>query len=554
VLQKITIQNLAIISQLEIDFSEGLTVLTGETGAGKSIILGSIQLLLGGKADANALYDKTKKCTVEGIFSMKENVALKKYLTDNDFEIIDDEVIIRREISATSRARSFINDTPCSVEHLKKAGEYLLDLHRQFDTLEIKQNDFQLEVLDTVSNNVNSLLEYKTIFDQWRQQELKLQQLIAERDTIKKDYDYNKFLLDELQAVDIKKNELENIEEELGMLNNAEALKLAIATSVDVLHDGENPITANLKIIINKLQSNAGNSKKLLVLTNRINECLVELKDVNAELLDLQEQVDIDEEKLNKYLDRFNEGNKLLSKHNVKTSADLVALQNDLEQKIQISTNVDINIADLKNAIEKLFAQLQLHAKTLTAQRQKTAETISKQIQKLLPKVGMPGAKFTISIESKNYSADGVDKIVFLFDANNTGVFNALSKVASGGELSRLMLCIKSLMAKAVHLPTLIFDEIDAGISGEVAKQVGIIMQDLATKHQIITVTHLPQIAAKAQRHLFVYKTSSTLNSAISTQVKTLSQEERILQIAEMLSGSSPTQSAQQAAQELMKS
>jgi DNA repair protein RecN (Recombination protein N) len=554
VLQKITIQNLAIISQLEIDFSEGLTVLTGETGAGKSIILGSIQLLLGGKADANALYDKTKKCTVEGIFSMKENVALKKYLTDNDFEIIDDEVIIRREISATSRARSFINDTPCSVEHLKKAGEYLLDLHRQFDTLEIKQNDFQLEVLDTVSNNVNSLLEYKTIFDQWRQQELKLQQLIAERDTIKKDYDYNKFLLDELQAVDIKENELENIEEELGMLNNAEALKLAIATSVDVLHDGENPITANLKIIINKLQSNAGNSKKLLVLTNRINECLVELKDVNAELLDLQEQVDIDEEKLNKYLDRFNEGNKLLSKHNVKTSADLVALQNDLEQKIQISTNVDINIADLKNAIEKLFAQLQLHAKTLTAQRQKTAETISKQIQKLLPKVGMPGAKFTISIESKNYSADGVDKIVFLFDANNTGVFNALSKVASGGELSRLMLCIKSLMAKAVHLPTLIFDEIDAGISGEVAKQVGIIMQDLATKHQIITVTHLPQIAAKAQRHLFVYKTSSTLNSAISTQVKTLSQEERILQIAEMLSGSSPTQSAQQAAQELMKS
>jgi DNA repair protein RecN (Recombination protein N) len=553
VLQKISIQNLAIISELEINFSAGLTVLTGETGAGKSIILGSIQLLLGSKADANLVYDKTKKCVVEGVFDITENKQLYQFLIENDFELENNELIIRREISVTNRARAFVNDTPCNVELLKKIGEHLLDLHRQFDTLEIKQTDFQLEVIDTVHNNDTKLNNYKSIFEQWRLTEIQLQKLIAEKNIIKKECDYNKFLLDELQAVDIKENELENIEEELGLLHNAESLKVALAYSTEILNEGEMPITANLKMAINKLSPYSSSFKKLEVLTSRLQACLVELKDVNQELIHLQDHVDIDEQKLNLYLDRFNEGNKLLSKHNVKASIDLVNIKNDLEQKIEASSNVDTQIEELQKLVNKLFVQLKENAKSLSEQRHKTAEQVSRQITKLLPKVGMPGARFTISIENKNYSIDGTDKIIFLFDANNTGVFNALSKVASGGELSRLMLCIKSLMAKAVHLPTLIFDEIDAGISGEVAKQVGTIMQELANKHQIITVTHLPQIAAKAQKHLFVYKNNSSANNAINTHIKTLSHAERVMQIAEMLSGTKPTESAQQAALELMK-
>ncbi len=554
VLQKIHIQNLAIISDLEINFSEGLTVLTGETGAGKSIILGSIQLLLGAKADVNMLHDKTKKCIVEGVFTANNNKTLLSYLSANDFDVTGNEVIVRRELSATSRTRGFINDTPCNVEQLRKVGEYLLDLHRQFDTLEIKQTDFQLEVIDTVANSTTALQNYRLVYNQWLTDTAHLQQLVAQRDAYKKDYDYNKFLYDELHALNIQPNELENIEQELGMLNNAEALKIALTYSVNALSEGDTPITSNLKSTINKLLTFTDNFKKLAGLTSRLEACLVELKDINEELIDLQDHVDIDEQKLNAYLDRFNEGNKLLSKHNVKTSEALINLKNELALKLQQSTDVESQIKTLQTSIAQSHLAMISSAATLTQQRNKSAAAISKQIEKLLPNVGMPNAQFKVQLEAKNFSSDGADKVTFLFDANNTGSLNPLSKVASGGELSRLMLCIKSLMAKAVHLPTLIFDEIDTGISGEVAKQVGIIMQELAQRHQLITVTHLPQIAAKAQKHLFVYKSITKEAGAVSTHIKTLDKQERIMQIAEMLSGNKPTETAQQTALELINS
>ncbi len=553
-LQKILIKNLAIISELEIDFNKGLTVLTGETGAGKSIILGSIQLLLGAKADINLLHDTNKKCIVEGVFEISNNTLAKTFITDNDLELNANELIIRREISANSRARAFINDSPCSMEQLKKLGALLIDLHRQFDTVELTQNNFQLQVLDTVAGNQTLLNNYGLLYSNWRLQTIELQKLIKQRDQSKKEYDYQLFQLQELQTLNLQPNELENLEQELAMLSNAEALKTALQDSLEMLLEAEYAAIPQLKSVLYKLQNYSNSFQKLIALTARIEATWIELKDIASDLTDLQDDVDIDEEKLNVYLDRLNDGNKLLSKHGLKSTEALLNLQTELANDVANTGNIDDKIIALEKSIAVLAKNLQSEANKLHISRKESIAAITKSMQILLPKVGMPAAQFSITIANKTYSADGADAVTFLFDANNTGVFNPLSKVASGGELSRLMLCIKSLMAQAADMPTLIFDEIDAGISGEVAKQVGTIMQDLALHHQLISVTHLPQIAAKANKHLFVYKTSKTENAAISTKIKELDNTERILQIAEMLSGNEPTPAAQKAAKELMRS
>ncbi len=550
-LTKLFIKNFAIISQLDLQFQNGLIALTGETGAGKSIILGAINLLLGARADSNSLYNIEEKCVIEAHFSAKQNHAAKLFLQANDIES-HDEIIIRREIQSNGRSRAFVNDTPVVLNQLASLGEMLIDLHRQFDTQEVKDSDYQLEVLDTIATNSSTIAEYSLKYKTWKEATNYLNQMQTEQMNLRKEHDYNQFLFDELDKISLKENEIENAEEELAILANAEGLKENLNKALLTLQNSEAPIIVELKSTINLLNHHATTIKKLQPLLERINISLIELKDIAAELESIEESIELDQDKLNIILDRFNEGTRLLKKHNLTSTDQLLHLQAALAEKLLKVTNADLQIAEAKENVNIAYQDMLSIAELLTEQRNKAALQAMQQVNDLLPKVGMPAANLKIELQSVACNAHGCDKVLFLFDANKTNKYLPIAKAASGGELSRLMLCIKSLLAKANGLSTLVFDEIDTGISGEVAKQVGLILQELSVHHQIVTVTHLPQIAAKAQHHLFVYK-SADADGSIRTKVKLLSTQERITHIAEMLSGSQPTETALQTAKELME-
>jgi DNA repair protein RecN (Recombination protein N) len=551
VLTKLYIKNFAIISKLELHFNNGLIALTGETGAGKSIILGAINLILGGRADSNSLYNKEDKCVIEAIFENNTNAA-NSFLKKNDIEC-HDEIIIRREIQSNGRSRAFINDSPVVLQQLELLGEYLIDLHRQFDTLDVKDSDYQLEIIDTIGNHAKIIDAYTAQYKIWKTATNHLQTLQKEQTQLRQEFDYHQFLHTELEKINLQPDEIENAEQELAILSNAEEIKATLVQSNFALQNSENPIVVELKNCINQLNHHAGKIKVLVPILERMNTCLIELKDIASELEEMEENIELDENRLNIILDKYNEGTRLLKKHNLATTNELIALQADLSQKLLKVNNAEQQIVDAQEQVQIGYQDLLLIAKQLTAAREKAVASATKQVNALLPKVGMPAAILKIEMQSITCQNNGADKITFLFDANKTNKFLPIAKAASGGELSRLMLCIKSLLAKANQLSTLVFDEIDTGISGEVAKQVAIILQELSAHHQIVTVTHLPQIAAKAQHHLYVYK-SADADGSIRTKVKTLNQQERIAHIAEMLSGTSPTETALQTAKELMES
>jgi DNA repair protein RecN (Recombination protein N) len=551
VLTKIYIKNFAIISELELHCQAGLIALTGETGAGKSIILGAIDLLLGARADSNSLYNKNEKCIIEAYFSNQNNELIKHFLVTNQ---IDEhpEIIIRREIQSNGRSRAFINDTPVVLQQLTELGDLLIDLHRQFDTLDVKNADYQLQVIDTIGDHQTEIKNYTNQYKKYKQASAHLQQLQQEHLQLKKEFDYHSFLYAELENLNIKPNEIEAAEDEMAILSNAEELKLHVASVNQIMQHADNAIVIELKNAIQTLQHHASKIKKIQPIVDRLNTSLIELKDIAEELNDLEDGIEVDQEKLMQLTERYNEGTRLLKKHNLETSDDLIGLQTDLSEKLMKVNDGDEQIKEAtKNVIEQ-EKELKILAQALSNKRKIAAIAATGQVNGLLPKVGMPNAQMQIEVAEIPCSANGADKINFLFDANKTNKFLPIAKAASGGELSRLMLCIKSLLAKATAIGTLVFDEIDTGISGEVAKQVALILQDLSKHYQIITVTHLPQIAAKAQHHLYVYKTAEA-DGVIRTQVKQLSKEERINHIAEMLSGSAPTSTALQTAEELMK-
>jgi DNA repair protein RecN (Recombination protein N) len=549
VLTKLYIKNFAIISELELHFNTGLIALTGETGAGKSIILGAINLLLGARADSNSLYNKDEKCIIEATFENNASAA-NAFLKKNDIDS-HAEMIIRREIQSNGRSRAFINDCPVVLQQLEMLGEYLIDLHRQFDTLDVKDSDYQLEIIDTIGHHTKDIEAYAAQFKIWKTATNHLASLQKEQTQLRQEFDYHQFLHSELEKINLQPNEIENAEQELAILSNAEEIKAALVQSNFALQNSENPIVVELKNCINLLNAHAGKIKVLVPILDRMNSCLIELKDIAAELEAMEENIELDENRLNIVLDKYNEGTRLLKKHNLATTNELIALQTDLSEKLLKVNNATQQIVDAQEQVQIAYQQLLILAKQLTIVRTKAITTATKQVNALLPKVGMPSAVLKIELQSVPCQSNGADKVSFLFDANKTNKFLPIAKAASGGELSRLMLCIKSLLAKANQLSTLVFDEIDTGISGEVAKQVAIILQELSTNHQIVTVTHLPQIAAKAQHHLYVYKSEDT-DGSIRTKVKTLSEQERIAHIAEMLSGTAPTETALQTAKELM--
>ena len=549
-LQKLFIQNYAIIESVEIEFSEKLNIITGETGAGKSILVGALGLILGERADSSVLFNAAQKCIVEGSFFIRGRNDIKKVLEQGDLDA-DEEIVIRREVASTGKSRAFINDTPVTLSQLKQFTSLLVDLHQQFDTLELGDSDFQRDVLDALAAHDQALKQYQEVYTQYNSTEKALIAAKEQQAAANKELDYYTFLYTELEDAQWKENELEALDAELKLLGNAENIKSVLDKIGYQLSEGEQPLVQQLKGLSNQLQSLHDFHAAIPGLVQRLLSAQIELRDITDEIEHINREIRFDEERIQVVSDRLALGYKLLKKHGVQTTNELLDIQKNLQVQLDKALNLDTEIAQLEKKVAMQLLQAQQLAQILTVNRQKQVAPFEKKTDKLLTQVGMPNARVKINVTPAPLNITGGDDIEFLFDANKSNRFEPLKKVASGGELSRLMLCIKSLVAASVQLPTLIFDEIDTGISGEAARQVGIIMRDLGRSHQVIAITHQPQIAAKADAHFFVYKREK--DEKINTRIKLLSAEERVDAIAQMLSGEKPTASALENAREMME-
>ena len=547
---RLSIQNYAIIDQLEVDFSLQLNVITGETGAGKSIIAGALGLILGQRAESNVLLNKEKKCIVEGCFKGEaSDEHVENFLKENELDL-HDELVVRREIASNGKSRAFINDTPVNLSQLNQLSSLLVDLHQQFDTLELSETDFQREVLDALAGNFNFLKEYRLIFEAAQASKKKLEILKEQKAQFNKEFDYHQFQFNELEEAGFKENELEELDQELKLQTNAEGIKTALNKTYFELEENEEPIIRQVKSMINGLQQYSQMQNDLPDLIQRLQSVYIELQDIAGETNRISNQVNSDAATIEKINHRLSLGYRLMKKHGVKTTNELLEIQNQLNQKLQAVLNMDDAIANAEKEFSQFISKAEEQALKISEARKKQVKPLEMQVNKMLSQVGMPNARLKVNIQKGNLSSTGVDEIEFLFDANKSNQYQPLRKVASGGELSRLMLCIKSLVAKSMDLPTLIFDEIDTGISGEAARQVGAIMKELAAARQVICITHQPQIAGKADAHFLVYK--AVKNDAVTTGVRLLNKDERIVAIAKMLSGERPTAAALENAREMV--
>ena len=548
-LQKLDIQNYILIDALSIDLSKQLSVITGETGAGKSIIMGALGLILGDRADSSVCRNPEKKCFIEGIFKLQNLEQYKSFFDANEIDL-SEELIIRREISAQGKSRAFINDTPINLNELKQLTSQLVDLHQQFDTLSLGETDFQRSVIDALAGLHKDLAPYQKTFSNWRDNEKKLQVLVAQKNAFDQTESYKQHLLEELAALELKEDELEALEQELKFLENAVTIKSQLDASVKALDSSDNPIVQQIKQIANNLEGISKWQPEFEGLLSRLKAAQIELVDIASELERWQDKIDFDENKINTIQERLSAGYSLQKKHKVQSTNELLAIQHQLETDLQAVLNIGEEIAALEKQVIAESLEVKKLATDLSAQRNKQVEPFTKKVNGLLKQVGMPNASIKVVIEIIPYTIYGQDKVDILFDANNMNKYEPIRKVASGGELSRLMLCIKSLVAQSMDLPTMIFDEIDTGISGEPAKQVGILLQALGANRQVLCITHQPQIAAKGHSHLYVYKDQK--GSTTNTHLKTLSQEERVQHIARMIGGDPPTKTALENAKELL--
>lgn len=548
-LRRIEIQNYAIIDALNIDFSQRLNIITGETGAGKSILMGALSLILGDRADSAVLLQRDKKCVVEGMFTLAGRKEVAAFFTTHDLDV-EEEVVIRREIAPSGKSRAFVNDTPVNLEQLRGLSSLLVDLHRQFDTLELGESDFQREVLDALAGQGGVLEEYRGFYRGWQAAARELATLKEQQAQFNKELDYNKFLFDELSEVNLRENELEELDKELKILSNSEGIKTALSKVYYELKEGEQPLLQQLKGLQQSLQTYAAYHPELSGLAERMASAQIELQDIAGEVDRINEETGYDPRRIEEINERLSAGYKLLKKHGAHTTGALLEIFRQLQHKLQDSFQVDAGIAAGEKEVARLMQEARKKAEVLSKNRQAQTGPLEDKVNKLLKQVGMPNARLKVQVAPAGLDAFGADAIDFLFDANKSGRFEAIRKVASGGELSRLMLCIKSLVAESIDLPTLIFDEIDTGISGEAAKQVGIILKGLAKKRQVLCITHQPQIAGKADAHYFVYK--AVKGETIKTNIRLLNQDERITAIAQMLSGEKPTAAALENAREMV--
>lgn len=550
-LLELNIRNYAIIEELHIQPCAQLNTLTGETGAGKSIILGALSLILGDRADSTILINKEEKCVVEAKFDVRDNKVFRKTLKKEDLDD-EDYCIIRREITANGKSRAFINDTPVNLQQLNKLTSLLVDLQQQFGHLALKEDTFQMDVVDAIAKNGTLNIQYSELFKK-HQDLTKLLSALKEKQSIwQKETDYKQFLLDELLQANFKEQEIEFAEEQLKQLSHAEKIISVLQSSRFLLNEGEQPINNELKKIAQQLQSISDVMKDAASLQERISSVLIELKDVADELENLEGNISLDPALLQSLQEKLDLGYKLLKKHGVHTTQDLLQIQTQLSQDLQATQNLSAEIETVSQEQQANFKELISVATQLSTQRKKAAPKIAEEVNKLLKLVGMPNAQIQINLEPLTEPGFlGMDDVQFFLDANKSGQFLPVYKAASGGEMSRIMLCIKSLTAKAMHLPTLIFDEVDTGISGEAARQVALLLKELGNYHQVVCITHQPQVAAKGARHFFVYKEADK-TKRIATRVRVLAKEERIHAIAQMIGGEQPSDAAIQSARELV--
>ncbi len=548
-LKQLSIQNYALIEESSIQFPDALTVITGETGAGKSILLGALGLILGQRADASILRQKQKKCVIEALFDLKA-YRLKDFFTDLELDY-EPETYIRREVNAEGKSRAFVNDTPVNLTVLKQLAEQLIDVHSQHETLLLNDTSFQFEITDAFAGIKDEKWEYRKEFLNWKEKEKLLQDLQTREAQLKKDLDYLRFQFNELEQVSPKIGELKQLEQESDTLGNAETIKSALNKAFFALNGSEENILTQLTTIKTLLGSISRYGVRFEELQKRLSSAIIELKDIAGEINSTEENITFNPERLLEVNTRIDQLNRLLKKHQLNDEDALLALKDELEVKINAIDNIDEQLMVLqKNCKEKTTVVIKLAA-ALSAKRQKAIPEIEKKISEMLASLAMPNAQFKITRSPLDLpNINGADKLVFLFTANKGGEFKELHKVASGGELSRLMLCIKALVAELTSLPTIIFDEIDTGVSGDVAHKMGGILEKMAQNMQVISITHLPQIACKGKNHLFVYK-HDTAEKTVS-EIKALNKEERIVEIAKMLSTGKPSAAALKNAEELM--
>lgn len=551
-LQKLSINNYAIIDHLELTPDRGLNILTGETGAGKSIIVGALSLILGERADTSVLINKEKKCIVEAVFDVTGNKKFLQALVENE---LDDEefCIIRREINPKGKSRAFVNDSPVKLNVLNSLTSQLVDLHQQFDHLALESEYFQLNVLDAISGNMPQRNQFGSVFRQYQSVIKDLNELVARKEDWQKESDYKQYLYNELSEADFQENEIEEAEQKLKAANKAEEVQQAVFSAVQFLNEGEQPVINELQRIYKQLTDVADVIPDAQQTLDRLNASIIELEDVAGEILLLNDRFDLDEEQLQLLNDRVDIGYKLQKKHHVNSTNELLEIAGKLEVELQSGLDIDADIAELKAKEKEVLAELRNIGGELSARRLKHAKSFSADVNRLLALVGMPNAEFSVEVLKQDRpDTYGFDRVNFYLDANRSGVAQPIYKAASGGEMSRIMLCIKSLTARVIDLPTLVFDEVDMGISGEAAKQVGQLLADLSERHQIVCITHQPQVAAKGNYHLYVYKDADS-DKRINTKVKVLAEEERVEVIAKMLDGDNPSDVAVKNAKKLIR-
>jgi DNA repair protein RecN (Recombination protein N) len=547
-LQKLSIRNYALIDSVDLELEKGLNIVTGETGAGKSIMLGALSLILGQRAETRYFFNQEKKCVIEGTFKLNENSQHLFHEHDLDFQ---EESIIRREISIDGKSRAFINDTPVTLSVMKQVGEKLIDIHSQHATQEVNDAAFQLSIVDTLANHMQLLTDYRLKFHTYRKQTKQLNSMKTAADEARSKQDYEQFLFNELEAANLVAEEQGLLETELEALNNSESIKRGLVNSYALLSEQEVAVLPMLKEAINQLNGLERYNPEYESLNQRLKSALIELKDVSEELMTLEEQVVFSVSRVEEINTRLDILYVLQQKHRVKTVEELIEIRETLSNNLTKLLSGDEDIENLQKELARLEAELEKMADKLSQNRIKSIKSSEKQVDEILMQVGMPNAKIHLERTAlAELGKDGKDHITLLFSANAGQTPAPVGKIASGGELSRLMLAIKSIMAKHTALPTLIFDEIDTGISGETALRVGDVIGHLEKNMQVLCITHLPQIASKGQAHYFVYKHEA--KDKTTTGIRRLSASERVDAIAEMLSGKNPGSSAMENAKDLL--
>lgn len=548
-LTNLSIKNYALIDHLNVKFTNGFTVITGETGAGKSILLGGLSLVLGKRADLSSLREKEDKCIVEAEFEISK-YGLESFFLENDLDY-EAKTIIRREILPSGKSRAFINDSPVTLDILSQLGDQLIDVHSQHQTLRLADNDFQLKVIDALADNGQVISAYSSKLFLYQSTQKELQKLVDFQNSATKEHEYNSFLLQELISAPLKEGVLEELEEQYEQLNNVEIILEQLSHGQQLLNDeqiGLVNLLAELKQVSNKLASFGHQYSDI---NERIKSVFIELDDISTELNILNDKVEADPQLLEQVNAKLQLLYDLLKKHKVQTIPELIEIRNALDEKVSATENVVADIDRKKKELHQLETALNTEASNISKRRKLVIPKLKEQLEETLIDLGMASATFKIDISpSKEFKPTGKDDLSFLFSANKGSAYGDLKKVASGGELSRIMLTIKAILARYEQLPTMMFDEIDTGVSGEISNKMGDIMKDMSNTMQIFSITHLPQVAAKGVHHFKVYKEEELMGT--NTKMKRLSSEERVVELAEMLGGKTLSDSALAHARQLL--